>query len=247
MKFQVIRLETCGSTNVAAKDLARSGAAEGTVVVAVEQTAGRGTKGRTWHSSRGRGLYATVLLRPASRCPLSLLPLAAGIAACEAVERAAGLEVKLRWPNDLVWGGRKLGGILCESAFSGPEVDYSVIGLGLNLLHRPADFPEEIRESSVSVREAAGMEIAPEEILGFFLAEVEIRYSAVNEGRADRVLEAFADHSALGLGDPVAVLTDGGVIEGRYYGVGPDGSLRVVTRDGERRFAAAEIVRFFGG
>ncbi len=137
-------LATCVSTNDVAKALAAEGADDGTVVVADEQTGGRGTKGRGWHSAPGLGLYASVILRP-GRSDIALIPAMAGVAVAEAVRAAAGIEARLKWPNDIVWRGKKLGGILSESAFRGDEVGYVVVGIGLNLRHRRADFPADIR------------------------------------------------------------------------------------------------------
>jgi len=154
MNFHIHKFETCTSTNDVAREMALRGAPEGTAVVAEEQTAGRGTKGRSWHSPRGKGLYVSLVLRPEA-AEITLLPLAAGLAAREAVERSHGLSARLRWPNDILWEGKKLGGILCESGFLGNRPEYVILGVGLNVDHDLDDFPEDIRALAVSVRMAA--------------------------------------------------------------------------------------------
>src|SRR5215210_6960634 len=117
------------STNRLAADLARAGAPDGVVVGADHQTAGRGRRGRTWESQPGASLRVSVILRPAP----ALVTLAAGVAAAEACERVAGVNVELKWPNDLLLDGAKLGGILCELV-----ADAAVVGLGLNVAWAPA-------------------------------------------------------------------------------------------------------------
>ena len=127
MKFEIHRVGICPSTNDVLRKMAAAGAPEGTAVVAGAQTAGRGTKGRAWHSAPGRGLYLSVLLRPAG-FDLSLLTLAAGLAARDAVRSSHGLDVRLRWPNDIVFDGRKLGGILCETRIQGGRPEFAALG-----------------------------------------------------------------------------------------------------------------------
>lgn len=123
-----------GSTNTDAMDAARSGAPHGSVYFADEQTAGRGRGDHAWHSQAGRGLYVTVLVRP--QLPVSrfaLLPIAAGLAAAEAIRSVSGLTVDLRWPNDLLIGPRKTGGILAEAQTDSGAVGFAVIGIGINV------------------------------------------------------------------------------------------------------------------
>jgi BirA family biotin operon repressor/biotin-[acetyl-CoA-carboxylase] ligase len=128
------------STNTDALAAARSGAPNGSVYFADEQRAGRGRGDHEWHSAAGEGLYTSVLLRtpiPAARLPL--LPLAVGLAAAEAIRSVAGLTVDLRWPNDLMIGPRKVGGILVESKISGGAAEFIVVGIGINVHQRVFD------------------------------------------------------------------------------------------------------------
>ena len=125
------------STNTDALEAARGGAPHGAVYFADEQLAGRGRGGHAWHSTAGEGLYVSVLLRPAiPAVRLALLPLAAGLAAAEAIGTTSGVAIDLRWPNDLLIGPRKAGGILVEGKTEGGVVAYAVVGIGINVHQR---------------------------------------------------------------------------------------------------------------
>jgi BirA family biotin operon repressor/biotin-[acetyl-CoA-carboxylase] ligase len=162
--MDIIRLASCASTNDEAKRLAREGAPEGTVVAAAEQTAGRGTQGRPWHSGRGEGLFVSIILRPPLPA-IGLLPLLAAEAVREAVETVSGVKAEIKRPNDLVWAGRKLGGILCESGYVGDRLTFAVVGVGLNIGQSRDDFPAELRPTAVSIGMAGGTTLDPESFL----------------------------------------------------------------------------------
>ena len=149
------------STNTLAKSMAAAGAPAGTVLIADEQTGGRGRRGRSFHSPAGSGIYLSAILRP-DCAPTELMHLtcAVAVAMCGAVEQAAGFRPGIKWTNDLVYGSRKLAGILTELGLS-PQgrVDYAVIGVGINCCQQAADFPAEIRDIAGSVSMAAGRPI----------------------------------------------------------------------------------------
>jgi len=143
--------EEVGSTSDVAKELAEEGAAHGEVVIAERQTAGRGRRGRAWASPAGKNLYLSVVLRPElppQRAPE--LTLVASVALCDVV-RQAGVEAGIKWPNDLLAGGRKLAGILTELAAEPDTVHWVVLGIGVNLNVRAEDFPEELRGEATSL------------------------------------------------------------------------------------------------
>lgn len=137
-----------GSTNTVARELAEAGAPNGTVVTADEQTAGRGRQGRAWTAAPGAALLYSAIVRPLGpRHPL--LPLAVPLAVCEAAERLRpGIECKVKWPNDVHLGGRKLAGILIEAR---PQAEWAVVGVGLNLTIAAEDFPAELRDRATSL------------------------------------------------------------------------------------------------
>jgi BirA family transcriptional regulator, biotin operon repressor / biotin---[acetyl-CoA-carboxylase] ligase len=133
---------TTGSTNSDAVAAARNGAPHGSVFFADEQTAGRGRGDHEWHSAAGQGLYVSVLLRlPLASSRMPLLPLAAGLAAAAAVQATTRLTIDLRWPNDLLIGPRKTGGILVESQSDRGQVSFAVVGIGINV-HQQSFAPD---------------------------------------------------------------------------------------------------------
>lgn len=137
-KFQYTA--STGSTNTDALAAARQGAPHGSVFFTDEQTAGRGRGDHDWHSAAGQGLYVSVILRPSiSAEHMPLIPLAAGLAGAQAIGMTAGLEVDLRWPNDLLIGDRKTGGILVESKTESGTLSFAVVGVGINVHQRSFD------------------------------------------------------------------------------------------------------------
>jgi BirA family biotin operon repressor/biotin-[acetyl-CoA-carboxylase] ligase len=174
------------STNADALDAARNGAPHGSVYFADEQLAGRGRGDHAWHSAAGEGLYVSVLLRP--RIPavrLPLLPLAAGLAAAEAIRSVARLTVDLRWPNDLLIGSHKAGGILIESKNSGGSVDLAIVGIGINVHQRA--FAADLSTPATSLDLECGRRIPRQPLLVSLLESLE--------------------REALGLADPAAGAT----------------------------------------
>mgnify|MGYP002512961741 CR=1 FL=1 len=156
-----IHLAETDSTNTYAKQLAAEGAAEGTVIIAGQQTGGRGRMGRSFHSPGGVGIYFSILLRPdCGPEELMHLTCATAVAMCEAVEAAAGFRPGIKWTNDLVFEKHKLGGILTELGFSAKgRIDYAIVGIGINCCQQEADFPEEIRGIAASLSMVTGGEI----------------------------------------------------------------------------------------
>ena len=148
--------DSTDSTNLRLKELAKAGAVQGTVVAAGHQSAGRGRLGRSFHSPQGLGLYLSVLLRPNCR-PEQLMHLtcAAAVAVCNGIETLTGIRPGVKWINDLVLSRRKLGGILTELSIDQKTglVDYAIVGIGINCLHTPADFPQELADIATSFRQ----------------------------------------------------------------------------------------------
>jgi BirA family biotin operon repressor/biotin-[acetyl-CoA-carboxylase] ligase len=235
------RFPTCPSTNDLAKRLAQEGSAEGTVVLAGEQTEGRGTKGRSWHSPPGLGLYASVILRPA-RADLSLLPLAAGVACLEAIREATGLEAVLEWPNDIVWKGRKLGGILSEGEFLGNEVRFAVLGIGLNVRQKEEDFPAPLRKSATSIRLALGRDVDIARLEKSLWPALERWYSKWRRGRHQEIIRAYESRLPAAIGSRIDVRVGGGSLRGVVFrGIDLRARLRL-GRDGkEVLLSPAEI------
>ncbi|MGZ5555592.1 MAG: biotin--[acetyl-CoA-carboxylase] ligase, partial [Candidatus Aminicenantales bacterium] len=230
----VHRFETVPSTNDAARALALQGAAHGTAVLAKEQTRGRGTKGRVWHSPAGLGLYASFVLRGpgggALPCP-HLIPLAAGLAASDAVFETSGVECGLKWPNDIVHGGKKLGGILSEGVSGGAGGDFAVVGIGLNIGHGPDDFPADIRVASTSIRIAGGRAVTVDALWSALCGALDGWYNVLTRGDKEKVIRTFESRPAFPRGSAVRVETAEGTFDAEYLGLDAEGRL-VVARAG---------------
>lgn len=157
--WQVHWFDTIDSTNTQAKEMARSGAPHGTVLIAGHQTQGRGRMGRSFSSPKDMGIYLSVILRPDCAAEqLMHLTCAAAVAMCDATENSAGIRPGIKWINDLVVNKKKLGGILTELSIApgSDRVDYAVIGIGINCGQTPEDFPEEIRSIATSLLQITG-------------------------------------------------------------------------------------------
>jgi BirA family biotin operon repressor/biotin-[acetyl-CoA-carboxylase] ligase len=237
---KIFRVKSCPSTNDLAKELALSGEEEGTVVISDEQTKGRGMKGRTWYSARKKGIYLSVILRP-PRPNASLIPLATGLAVADAVFDSVGLRIKLRWPNDLIWGRKKLGGILCESGFSGDRINYAVLGIGLNVNHGRTDFPEEIRHQATSLRLISKTVIDENVVLKNLWPALNYWYSRFLQNEEDRIVSHFQENSILPLGKKITLITDGREVSGIYKGIHSQGGLILERRGKRKSFFSAEI------
>jgi BirA family biotin operon repressor/biotin-[acetyl-CoA-carboxylase] ligase len=227
-RFAAVRIhDELPSTNTALVEEARNGAPEGIVLVADHQTAGRGRLGRTWSAEPGTALLVSVLLRPP--LPIDEIPLvlmAAGLAACDGVEAAAGFRPQLKWPNDLVVGDRKLAGLLSEA--TGGSEPAVILGLGLNV--SAGAYPAELAGEAVSCDEVASAPVDRAAVLVGFLTGLESRYTSVLTGRRDATLAAYRADSAT-LGRRVRVeLTAGPALEGEATRLADDGQL-VVTDD----------------
>lgn len=233
-------IKSCSSTNDLTKELAISGEEEGTVIISEEQTRGRGTKGRSWYSPRKKGLYLSLLLYP-SQPQISLLPLMAGLAANDAIFESAGIRVGLKWPNDLIWEKKKLGGILCESGFLGNQASYVIVGIGINLDQRREDFPEEIRSLATSLKLITKRDIDRKEFLQELCKALNRWYRLFQERRNEEIVRSFQDYSILPLGERVELLTETEEVLGTYAGIDSKGGL-ILEREGKRMtFFSGEV------
>jgi len=206
------------------------GRAPGTVIIAEEQTAGQGRHGRSWHSEPGRGIYCSIVLEPAP-----LLTLALGLATADAITRIAGAYCDLRWPNDVMVGGKKVAGILVQL------VDGAAIGgIGINVNH--ISFPPELAAEAISLRLHAGCEFSRMEILEALIPAVE----SFAELPPEDILRLFTQASSYAAGRRVIVEQPEGVIEGVTAGLDPAGYLIVRQDDGTDTLILAGGVRAAG-
>ncbi|MFO7785196.1 MAG: biotin--[acetyl-CoA-carboxylase] ligase [Thermodesulfobacteriota bacterium] len=226
----VFFLET-DSTNTRAKALATSGAPEGTLVIAERQTGGRGRKGRTWFSPSGQGVYLSLILRPRiSPVHAPRITLIAGIAAAEMLmDNFPGLDVHIKWPNDILVGRKKVAGILTEIAGDMDEVGFVVSGMGLNVNARR--FPQDIRTIATSIALETGRPADRAPLVRGFLEAYEQWYDTFLTSGAHPVLDRWKSLSRT-LGNRVVVDGPGGRIKGIARDMDQDGSLLVQDDQG---------------
>ncbi len=231
------------STQNAAVNAARAEAPEGAVFVAEEQTAGRGRREHQWSSPPGAGIYCSLVLRPQSP-PGSLLSLtlASGLALREALREACGLEPELRWPNDLLFAGRKLGGILLEMSAEATRIQYAVLGFGINA--GPMDFPGELKDLATSLAHHCARVPARAVLLAAALERLEARYRQCQsrEGAAG-IREEFEKTSPYARGLRVRVGEGHEVWTGVTQGLDEQGFLRVRRDDGREEIVYNGPVR----
>jgi BirA family biotin operon repressor/biotin-[acetyl-CoA-carboxylase] ligase len=219
------------STNRIALQLGHEGEPHGAVVLAEEQTAGRGRAGRVWHSERASGIYMTVLLRPEiSPTDAPLLTLLAGLAARDAIAEQTGITPDLRWPNDLLLNGKKLGGILTEMYAEPERVQFVIIGIGLNVNH--ARMPEKLEEIATSLRIESGRSHSRLELAVKVLGKLENYYNQFLKDGPQAILERFAEVSTFARGKRVRIANARETFTGTTAGLAPNGLLRVKREDG---------------
>jgi BirA family biotin operon repressor/biotin-[acetyl-CoA-carboxylase] ligase len=235
---QFIWFSEVSSTNDVVAMLADRGTAEGAVVAAEAQTAGRGRFGRVWHSPSMAGLYLSLLLRPAPRAA-ALVTIAAGVAVSEGIESATALQTSVKWPNDVNSGGRKIAGILAEAGTSASGLQHVVLGCGINVL--PAAYPPEIAQRATSIEGELGRHVDRGAVLAECLAAFATHYERLRDGKHDAVLDSWRRRAAPSLGRRVEwelnTVTRRGVAED----VDENGALLVRTDAGLERIISGEV------
>jgi BirA family biotin operon repressor/biotin-[acetyl-CoA-carboxylase] ligase len=238
----VIHRQDVGSTNDELKQLAEAGAPEGALLVAEHQSAGRGRFHRRWVAPPGSSLLLSLLFRPALPPDrVSQLTMLCSLAVLDAIARCrpqalpaqeAGWRVRLKWPNDLLLNGKKVAGLLTELSFRGSEVDYVVVGMGINVNLDPRELPTGLRAPATSLLAEAGRRQDRLALLVDLLAGIDRRYAALREGQ--RFTAEWAQHLET-LGRRVSVSEEETQWEGVAQGVGDDGALHVRRPDGSVR------------
>ena len=247
----LLYFDAVSSTNDIAHRAAASGAAEGTTVVAGTQHRGRGRLGRAWHSPPGAGLYVSVVCRPRLGAAgaaggaggafegVSALTLVAGVALAEALGNVTGLPVEIKWPNDLLVGGRKLCGILAEASVIEGTLQHVILGFGINL--RPAGYPPELADRATSIEAELGRPIERGAVLAESLVALASRYREFGDGRVGVVLGRWRALSPSSVGAPVTWATPAGQRSGVTAGVDDGGALLVRTFAGLERIVGGEL------
>jgi len=235
---------TINSTNARALELAAADEPEGGLVLAEEQTEGRGRRDRVWCSTAYLGIYASLILRPAIPAPRApALTLMASVAVADALNELYGIGARIKWPNDVLVAGRKIAGVLGEVRGAEPEVREMVVGIGVNVNHAAADFPAEFAASATSVRLEKGAPVDRAPILAGILEGFERRYARLLKDGSTVLLREWASLSALPMGAPLSVEGPSGRLEGVFTGIDEEGALLLRGRDGEQhRIAFGAIV-----
>jgi len=230
------------STNTAALELAAKGAAHGTVVVAEEQTAGRGRFGRIWYSERSSGIYTSIILRPPLAPAVApVLTLMAAVAAHQAISTTTGLPADIRWPNDVLVDGKIVCGILTEMSAEVDRLHAVVLGIGINVNHR--EMPSELKNIATSLRIEAGKSISRAQVLVALLKEVERKYHLLLDEGSAAIARRWAAASSFAQGKRIRVLAGAGEFLATTVGLEPSGALRVRREDGrEELLVSGEVV-----
>ena len=243
---------TIGSTNDVAARLAAGGASEGTTVAAEAQSSGRGRLGRTWFSPQGVGLYVSLVIRPdaggrggqggdaaAPGLP-AVVTLASGVALADAIRESTGLQVEIKWPNDIVCGRRKLAGILAEASAQGAELEYVILGFGVNI--RPVTYPPDVAQRATSIEGELGRPVDRGLLLARSLAHVSACRETLRSGQIGGLLDRWRRLSPSAVGARVEWRAPGGAVGGRTAGLDHDGAL-LVNRGGRiERVVAGEVI-----
>lgn len=231
------------STNDDAKRLAQGGASQGTVVLAEQQRQGRGRQGRSFASPPGVGIYMSLLLRPEieiSRLPQ--LTLVAAVATAEAIAEVSALSVELKWPNDVMIGNRKAGGILTESVFQADRSPVAIVGIGINVNTALEQFPSELRHQVTSLALAAGRFVSRPSLIAAILNRLEALYHTFHQQGLAPILPHWLHYGRIA-GKPVRCSTERGVEEGVVLGLDEDGALLVRGPDNSRlRVVSGEVM-----
>jgi len=230
------------STNEVAFRLALNGAEEGHVVVAESQTKGKGRMGRQWESPAGLNIYLSIILRPKmlpSKTPL--ITLMAAVACAEAIDEVVGLIPAIKWPNDLMIGMKKLGGILTEADIELDGINFVVVGIGINVNMPPSAFPPSIKEIATSLLEAGGRNVSRTALTQAILQHLEQWYARLGQGRGEEIRMRWEELSLV-RGQEIEVTFMEEVVRGTALEIDEDGALLVQINNGTiRRVVAGDV------
>ncbi|GIP20070.1 biotin--[acetyl-CoA-carboxylase] ligase [Paenibacillus sp. J22TS3] len=238
-------LDVTTSTQEDVRRLAEEGAQEGTLVIAEEQTVGRGRFGRKWFSPPGKGIWMSLLLRPG--LPLSCAPqltLLTAVAVCRAIRSVTGVDSGIKWPNDLLVHGRKICGILLESVAEDERIRYCIAGIGIDANMTAEDYPEELRDKVSSLRLESGQPIDRESLIGAVMSELEKLYKLYLEegfGPIAHLWEALS----VTINQEVTLNTPQGPVTGYATGIDMSGAL-ILDQDGRKTLIFSGDVQLGG-
>lgn len=229
------------SSNVQAFRMASDGAAEGSIVIAESQTSGKGRLGRKWVSPLGENLYLSIITRP--QIPTLTAPrltLVTAVALSETLDSFGASDHRIKWPNDILFNGKKISGILTEMKGDCDSIDFIIIGIGINLNSSCDDYSDEIKDSVISLKEITGSEIDRIQFLKTLLFHFEKRYSDFLQGFFPGILERWIEKSSI-RNQRIKVTNHKEIFTGIVSEITPDGNLMVQTDDGIRQVNSGDI------
>ncbi len=239
---RIYTLSQASSTNEVAFRLALNGAEEGVVVLAESQTKGKGRMGRPWESPAGLNIYLSLILRPRivpSKTPL--ITLMAAVACAEAIDEVTGLLPAIKWPNDLLVEGKKLGGILTEADMELDRINFVVVGIGINVNMTRAVFPPSIKDTATSLQESLGREISRIALIQSILRHLDQWYQRLGQGRGEEITGRWKELSLV-RGQEIEVTSLGEVVRGTASDIDDDGALLVQTdKNTIKRVVAGDV------
>ncbi|MDF2532712.1 MAG: biotin--[acetyl-CoA-carboxylase] ligase [Clostridia bacterium] len=225
--------EQVDSTNLYAKQIAEGGFLDGTVIMADEQLNGRGRMGRSWVSPKGKGIWMTIMLKPKiNPADASKVTLLAACAICRAIEEICGLYTKIKWPNDIVLNGKKLCGILTEMSAEIDEINYLIIGIGVNVNIDLDDFPKELQDIATSIKIEKGDKVIRKELAAAIINNFERYYKGfIKTGSIKDYINEYKEKSAV-LGKEVIVKSSILELQGTVVDISEEGQLQLELKDG---------------
>lgn len=228
---QIVSYEVIDSTNVKAKQLANEGKNQNLLVLAEEQTAGRGRRGRGWSSPKGSGIWMSLLLHPQiAPQNASMLTLVSALALVKAIKEVTQLEAQIKWPNDIILNGKKVCGILTEMSSEVDYIHYVVIGIGINA--NTTEFPEEIQPIATSLQLAGNKEVNRAELVAVIMKHFERYYERFIKTEDMRELQEEYNNSLVHKNQNVKIINGSTITEGIARGIDTDGSLLVELEEG---------------
>jgi BirA family biotin operon repressor/biotin-[acetyl-CoA-carboxylase] ligase len=233
--------KTIDSTNSYAKKIAAEGCGNGTVIIAEEQTSGRGRMGKNWDSPGKMGIWMSVVLRPfLPPDSVQIITLGASVAVASAISKVTGIAPGIKWPNDLVLDRKKVCGILTEVNCENEKTNFLILGIGINVGQRPEDFPEELRSTAISIKSyiqdkrKGKVNFKRNHLIKALLFELERIYDMIINGRNAEIIEEWKKYS-ITLGREVRISSRDGEYTGMAVNITDGGSLVVECSDGTTR------------
>lgn len=230
---KIFVFDSIDSTNSFAKTLSPDQAPHGTLIIADEQTAGRGRMHRHWISTKGKNLLFSLVLYPDFFAEkISLLPFAGSLAVTDAIETVTKLSATCKWPNDVMINGKKVCGMLLESSVDSSSIRKVILGIGVNV--NQEDFPDELKYKATSLKNESGIEVERIRLLQTLLEELENRYEQLSKFPSQQLLHDWK-MKALLFGKKITVLESEYSFQATAIDVAEDGSLIIQTEDGEKK------------